>query len=52
MDWTLQDFLGGFEKEISVRETYVPLETANVGDEGIGQLLLGAEKDLERQIPY
>ena len=30
----------------------MPLETANVSAEGIGQLLLGAEKNLERQIPY
>ena len=36
MDWTLQDFLDGFEKEISVRESYVPLKTANVGVGGMG----------------
>ena len=36
MDWTLLDFLDGFEKEISVRESYVPLKTANVGVGGMG----------------
>ena len=31
MDWTLQNFLDGLEKEISLRESYVPLKTVNVG---------------------
>ena len=31
MNWTLEDFLDGFEKEILVRESYVPLKMANVG---------------------
>ena len=31
MHWTLQDFLDGLEKEISLRESYVPLTTVNAG---------------------
>ena len=36
MEWTLKDFLDGFEKEISVRESHVPLKTLTGGAGGTG----------------
>ena len=50
MDWTLQDFLDGFEKEISVRESHVPLKTLTGSTGGSGYSGVGGDRR-NRQVP-
>ena len=44
MDWTLQDFLDGFETEILVRESHMPLKMLTGSTGGSGYSGVGGDR--------